>query len=212
MAYLKPQSPIQVNGGDYIYPLTTTDQIIDSDTNAQLDIIDKIYPVGSIYVSATNTNPSAQFGGTWTLVDKQFAQYASTSTSDVTLNTTNCTSIANYALQRAGHTTYIKLSFTNAVAVTDSTIEMFTIAPATMGATSIYRRDYSIFSDGGNACVTLNMTSAGVFRTGDSMVRGSSTASLRAGTSIGIWEFIIPHRYTNMRDDCCDKFFFRRTA
>lgn len=28
MAYLKPQSPIQKIGGDYIYPLTTEDQVV----------------------------------------------------------------------------------------------------------------------------------------------------------------------------------------
>ena len=42
MAYLKPQSPIK-NGDDYIYPLTTIDQVIMSDGsrlggNGQLNI------------------------------------------------------------------------------------------------------------------------------------------------------------------------------
>jgi hypothetical protein len=36
MAYLKPQSPIQLKDSDYVYPLTTIDQVIDG--NQRLNV------------------------------------------------------------------------------------------------------------------------------------------------------------------------------
>ena len=34
--------------------------------------IDQVYPVGSIYMSTTNTNPSIIFGGTWEQIKDRF--------------------------------------------------------------------------------------------------------------------------------------------
>ena len=41
--------------------------------NVDYDIInfDLIYPIGSVYISSSNTNPSSLFGGTWQEVQQQ---------------------------------------------------------------------------------------------------------------------------------------------
>lgn len=44
--------------GEVIYPYTLAKNILD------------LYPIGSIYLSVNNTNPSEYFGGTWTQVSQ----------------------------------------------------------------------------------------------------------------------------------------------
>lgn len=36
------------------------------------DLLDKIYPVGSIYMTMDSSNPSTLFGGTWERIDNKF--------------------------------------------------------------------------------------------------------------------------------------------
>lgn len=45
---------------------------------ANFDIIDKLYPVGSIYMSTKSTNPSSFIGGTWTAITERFLVGAGT--------------------------------------------------------------------------------------------------------------------------------------
>lgn len=46
---------------------------------SRTEIADMIYPVGSIYISVTATNPSTLFGGTWTRIQDRFLLAAGSS-------------------------------------------------------------------------------------------------------------------------------------
>ena len=93
--YYKPQSPIQ-SGKDFIYPITTADQVILADgsrlekngivsanvaTAANSEKLDgrtlaeimlALYPVGAVYISANSTSPASLFGGTWESIGGRF--------------------------------------------------------------------------------------------------------------------------------------------
>lgn len=158
MAYLKPQSPVQKNS-DYIYPLTTADQILRSDgtrlekkggaisvdeavhatsadkattadsatkattadtatnaTNASklenttlAQLMLKIYPVGAIYISIENIDPSILFGGTWEVIAGKFLLSASsehlagtTGGQEYTAHVSFLPGINNYNSQNSG--------------------------------------------------------------------------------------------------------------
>lgn len=52
-------------------------QINDIRENLQAEILDSAYPVGSIYISASSTDPSELFGGTWVRLEDMFLLAAS---------------------------------------------------------------------------------------------------------------------------------------
>lgn len=41
-------------------------------TQKTIDLVDIIYPIGSIYISTNSTNPSTLFGGTWQKIEDKF--------------------------------------------------------------------------------------------------------------------------------------------
>ena len=82
--------------------LTSSSTINPLSANQGRILNNKINPVGSVIVTPTNTNPSGTYGGTWTLIDKEFASTAAVS-GGFTINSTNCSSHSCY-WSRAGHT------------------------------------------------------------------------------------------------------------
>lgn len=46
--------------------------IVNNDETKRINVVDLVYPIGSIYMSVNSTNPSAIFGGTWEQIQDRF--------------------------------------------------------------------------------------------------------------------------------------------
>lgn len=99
--------------------ITNTTDIEDKETNAPSlklleELISKvtisnIYPVGSIYMSVVDTNPSTLFGGTWERLKDRFLlgagdSYTLGNTGGSATKTITKANIPNYTLYEAAHT------------------------------------------------------------------------------------------------------------
>lgn len=172
------------------------------------EIFDIAHPVGSHITTNSNTPPSI---GTWTLKDKYLTPTTVTSFTP-TLNATNCTTAACHGAYQ-DHYIEILFTLTNKVALTDSTLELFTINPNQFGVSNfVYDRNITHFTDGGNALIAFSMSANGVVSTTDVIVRGSSTASLAASTSISKVRIGFEVPSANCLAANCDRFVWLRTA
>ena len=176
--------------------------------------INKMYPIGSTYITSKNENPASYLGGTWELFDKEFTYLGSNSLANfVTLNTANCTAVSG-SIVRTGHNLMFKVTINPAVAITDTSTEMFTFNLADIGVSSLtVETAPSFFSDGGQVCVSTKITTSGVLSTLDVFVRNTTTPnSSAAGTSVG--QLLINYNiyWKHMLDSACDKFYWKRTA
>lgn len=173
-------------------------------------VIDMMYPIGSIYISATNTDPSSTFGGTWELIDKDFIEIAGNfkewfTPSNVTVN--------NLYVVRSKHSMKIRLDFTNKVALSDSTATLGVLDFKALGITDIgmsYNGSIAV-TDGGNGIIETNLNySTGVLTSVD-VVTKTSGGQIAADSSIN-YLIDINVRHYEMLDEACDKFYWKRVS
>ena len=195
-------APIQ-DMGDYIRSINT------GGTNLDLD---KIYPIGSIYMSNSSVSPEAQLGGEWELIDKEFAPYYGTITSDIwtSSNAALNGTYNNFFLN--GHTIVIRLNLKNNVALTDNNVNLGTLSPAAFGVTSFYYTQFgkSTMSDGGNSMIYYRFTTEGNIQT-DDIINADDSHTMATGNNFYINEVLsVPFNY--MDNDFCNKFYWERIA
>lgn len=179
----------------------------------EVPTFENVYPIGSVYCSSTNTNPSEIYGGTWKLIDKGFE----TASTEVTQEATEYLSNFVVASIRTERTVRFRLQLTTAKDIDDTSVTLGTIDLESHGLSANNGSYflYGIFgdvamSDGGNSTITYDFNNTGVLEVNDCL-NIDGTHVLPAGSSFYINAVVITSQ-SRMNDEFCDKFYWQRTA
>ena len=164
------------------------------------------YPIGSVYMTSTNTNPSDFLGGTWELIDKEFKKETGENIG-FNFNNTN-TSEGKFFYTKAGHSINIEFNYKAKVAVGDTILNVGTIDLEALGISRLANRIWNVgFSDGGNSAIMFDVSTIGKVDTVD--VVGEASISVNSTCTFFACETI---SFDYMLDSACDKFYWKRTA
>lgn len=167
-----------------------------------------LYPVGTVYCSSTNTNPSSKFGGTWTLIDKGFNSSISNDNSAFTPSTN--VAVDTCFAGRGGSTLRVRLSVIINDSITDTGMELGTLNFGKIGISGL---GYGVtggmaYSDGANGGIIYNVN----YSTGAiTQVDVFDLTPIPTGNKFSI-DFTVPIMKDLMLDSFCDKFYWKRTA
>lgn len=172
-------------------------------------LLDLIYPVGSVYISSTNTDPNTVFGGgTWTLSHKRFAYQ--TIENPVTYNTTNTASGVSTAVLN-GETIQLRMTYTLAVDTADTSVDIGQLDLSAIGLTGKYSEIVLYISDGAGAIGMVQISSTGAITNID--VVGKSGGTIPAsGAYSGQVRASLMFGQGSVVDSFCDEFHWVRTA
>lgn len=168
-----------------------------------------MHPIGSVIITSTNSNPSTNLGGTWSLIDKELAPKTEYTTSGTSLFTPNNLSAFTARHTVAGHNGYIVLDFTSKSAFNDTWAVIGTFNFSALGVSRIGHSVQAVgFSDGGNA-VLMCVLSYSTGEIGCHDIVGAD--SIAAGQKCMV-TFNFPIHHNWMIDSACNKFYWKRTA
>lgn len=183
-----------------------------------------LYSVGDIVITSTNTNPYANYGGTWTLIDKEFSEFSYISGASgavdpsvyFTIGTSYTSSIDSLRILRSGHDIMISIQLITSAdsGTTDHNLGRLTLT--SLGLTSNDNGWRQSFYTGwcnttnNEGFVSFEITDAGTLymrtamaRTSNYNIASGSTFSLTIHQKIATWY---------MDDAACNKFYWQRTA
>lgn len=198
------------NGIDGYTPVKGVDYFTEEDktslnipTNEQ--ILNLIYPAGAVYISETNTNPSALFGGTWELVDKEFTP--TMGSVPVTLSEANSCTVH---CSKAGHTIYMRIQFVNKNELTETQTTIGTINIESLGVTDLsYQKFANGYTDSGQGVIMTSLSGTGELVVSDVLEKSSGT--IPAGNTCFV-DYVHVVNTGSMLDSACDKFYWKRTG
>ena len=167
-----------------------------------------VHPVGSVYISSTNTDPSSTFGGTWELIDKSFACKSLYDTSIFT-PAANITVEAVHACI-ADHAIRFRLTLIVNTALSDAGVSFGTINWNKLGVTGLPAAivDHTSFRDSANGGIIYSIWhQSGEIQQLDTI----DADSIPSGQTFTV---DVPFAFDTgfMLDSACDKFYWKRTA
>ena len=177
------------------------------------------FPVGSVYVTTTDTAPDV--GGTWEMIDAQFADFYHESTTNdqyVTFSSTYAdpNSEQHVYQQLCGHNWYIRAVLTLTGTLDENECPLFTLNQ--MPGSLAQNVAATLFNDTANGYAYGGLTNNGVMRTLEVLTRnGTAVAGTMSGGHLYM-NMCIPFSFkqTNMMNtmalNWCDKFYWKRIS
>lgn len=175
-------------------------------------LFELVYPVGSIYVTSTNTNPKSILGGTWELTKKEFKDAQGNSSSNLFNKDTTNTDTFSVYYRRAGNTLTVRLLIKTLVDVGDGSIAYGTLDLAALGVSSLAPYTLSMIPRGSEAGLfVITCTTTGKISSVDVRPKSNTGTTIAAGSSFYFCESF-NLRSTDMIDSFCDKFYWKRVS
>lgn len=216
---------ITVSNSTIIDPSALESNLIASNIKSGVSIFNKVGTykalpeIGTIVCMNTNTNPSTYYGGTWTLIDKEFSSVLDYTTSTNFSKGTAITSVTSPTFSRSGHTVSLKITFVNTSAMSGTNTTVGTWSWSNIGISSIgYAQEFIGLAEGYGILLMDIASGTGVMRVIDVIARtGSVSGSTSTNSPIAAGvtcyaEVTFTVDKSRMLDAACDKFYFQRTA
>lgn len=201
MAYLFEDDKSKVNLSD----------ALTGDAKARAALLNVLYPVGAVYTTGSNVNPSGTLGGTWTLIHKRFK--SRTVSNCGTWNNTNTkdlsgsTRFADATID--GERVQIRLVWFNKVKYASSALPIITLNLAQLGLSGIYQQYAIAQSPNLDSVLSLSIANNGIVTLLDTIYKDSTPTALNAQCSV---TFVLQFGSSSMLDKECDTFVWKRTA
>ena len=183
--------------------------------NKKLVCVDDMYPVGSVYMTSTNENPETYLGGNWKLVDKQFSAKVFDSTVDSDWFSLAKASEGNGYAIRSGHSLNIHLEFAIGEVLDDSAKDWIKLSKSLLGLSNTkWQRCFNMYSDDGAGIAMCNLPYSDASGTNLISIRSvkgltASGNELTSGSHLQ-GDFTIVSNYSDMLDNACDKFYWKK--
>lgn len=171
---------------------------------------DWLYPVGYVCITDTNTSPSEIYGGTWELIDKEFADMQVIEKSDYYYFTPIVGGDYEIHITRSGHSMTISgvlNGFTNG-SLDDTNEVLGSFYFSYLGVTAFPQSNFFIgFSDSGKVGSMLGLLENGKLQHYDVL----SGTTLESGGKLA-FSTTLTFTKEYMLDSACNKFYWKRTA
>lgn len=180
------------------------------------DLVNAMHPVGSVYISSVNENPSDLIGGKWSLVKKEFTDlYKSSEIADdgCPFEPSDIVSECKVYVVRSGQTIRLSLRFKTSEALGEADKVLGTLDWNALGVTDICNSFTGAFASSDDANAILQITvnySSGVVSFIDSVPKADG-GTITAGSEI-FFSVTFNVDSSRMIDSHCDKFYWKRTA